>query len=137
MGVFTSNILPQTKILNRISCRVRELNSRTFGDFATQLLPKISRVIRVDLSVVACARDGDVAEAGVEQVRMDVGVGVNEDAFGGKALGAVTGDGIAVVEMATVVAVELDLAVVVEPGGNATVGMNRLDGGKVAIGNAE
>jgi hypothetical protein len=45
---------------------------------------------------VAGARDGDVGEAGVEQVRMDAGIGVNEHAFGGKALAAVTGNGIAV-----------------------------------------
>ena len=49
--------------------------------------------------LVAGAGDGDVAEAGVEQVRVDAGVGVNENAFGGEALGAVAGDGIAVVEM--------------------------------------
>jgi hypothetical protein len=30
---------------------------------------------------------------------VDAGVGVNKDAFGGKALGAVTGNGIAVVEI--------------------------------------
>jgi len=48
---------------------------------------------------VASARDGDVAEAGVEQVGVDTGIGVNENAFGGEPLGAMTGDGIAVVEM--------------------------------------
>ena len=49
---------------------------------------------------MAGAGDGDVAEAGVEQVRVDAGIGVHEDALGGEALGTVAGDGVAVVEMA-------------------------------------
>ena len=86
---------------------------------------------------MAGAGDGDVAEAGVEQVGVDAGIGVNKDAFGGEALGAVTGDGVAVVEMPMLTGVELDLPVVVEAGGEATIGMDRLDDSQVAIGNAE
>ena len=86
---------------------------------------------------MAGAGDGDVAEAGVEQVRVDAGVGMNEDALGGEALGAVTGDGVAVVEMTMLSGVELDLAAVVQAGGEATIGMDRLDGREVAIGNAK
>ena len=48
-----------------------------------------------------------------------------------------TGDGIAVVEMAMLDSVELDLAVVLEACGDPTIGMDRLDGGEVAIGNAK
>ena len=65
---------------------------------------------------MAGAGDGDVPEAGVEQIRVDAGIGVNEDALGREALGAVTGDGVAVVEMTMLAGVELDLAVVVEAG---------------------
>src|ERR1039458_9460188 len=133
----TSNTLPQTEICHRVRCRVRKLNSRTLGNLATQLLPKIGSVIGVNLSVEACARDGDVAEAGVEQIRVDVGIGVDENAFGRKALGAVTGDSVAVVEMTMLAGVEFDLAVVVEACREATIGMDRLDRGEVAIGNAE
>ena len=86
---------------------------------------------------MAGAGDGDVAEAGVEQVRVDAGIGVDEDALGGEALGAVAGDGVAVVEVAMLAGVELDLAIVVEAGGKAAIGMDRLDDGKVAIGDAE
>ena len=86
---------------------------------------------------MAGAGDGDVAEAGVEQVRVDAGVGMNEDAVGGEALGAVTGDGVAVVEMTMLAGVELDLAAVVQAGGEATIGLDRLDGSEVAIGNAK
>jgi len=63
---------------------------------------------------VACAGDGDVAEARIEQVRVDGGVGVHEDALGSEALGTVAGDGVSVIEMAVIVGVEFDLAVVVE-----------------------
>ena len=68
---------------------------------------------------------------------MDAGIGVNENAFGGKALGAMTGDGVAVVEMTMLADVELDLAVVVKAGKEPTIGMDRLDHGPVAIRHAE
>jgi hypothetical protein len=45
---------------------------------------------------------------------VDAGIGMNEDALGGKTLGAVAGDGIAVVKMTMLAGVELYLAVVVE-----------------------
>jgi len=86
---------------------------------------------------VAGAGNGNIAEAGVEQVRVDACIGVNEDAFGCKALGAVTGNGVAVVEMTMLVGVEFDLAVVVEADGQAIVGVDRFDHSNVAICNAE
>ena len=132
-----SNTLPQAEIGDRVGCRVSNFYSRSLGNVATQLLSKIGGVIGVDLGIVACARDRDVAEAGVEQVWVDTGVGVNEDPFGGEALGTVTGDGVAVVEMRMRVGVEFDLAAVVEADGQATVGVDRLDRGHVAIGNVE
>ena len=49
--------------------------------------------------LVAGARRGDVGEAGVEEARVDAGIGVNEGRVRGKALAAVTGNGVAVVEM--------------------------------------
>ena len=52
-------------------------------------------------------------------------------------MGAVTGDGIATVEMTMLTGIELDLAVVVKSGGNATVGLDRFDNGHVPIGDAE
>src|SRR6202051_1180540 len=120
-----SNTLPQTEICHRVSCRVRKLNSRTLGDLPTQPLAKLGSVIGIDLSVEACTRDGNVGEAGVEQVWVDAGIAVNEDAFGGKPLGAVTGNGVAVVEMTMLDGVEFDLAIVVEADGQATVGGGR------------
>ena len=66
--------------------------------------------------------DRDIAEAGVEQVRVDPRVSVNENAFGSEPLRAVTGDGIAVVEMTMVDGVELDLTAVVEACTKPTIG---------------
>src|SRR5580698_5250124 len=132
-----SNTLPQTEICHRVSCRVRKLNSRTLGNLATQPLAKFGSVIGIDLSVEACARDGNVAEAGVEKVRVDPSVSMNENAFGGEPLRAVTGDGIAVVEMTMLNGVEFDLAAVVEACRKSTVGMDGLDRREVAIGDAK
>ena len=134
---FTSNTLPQTEICHRVRCRVRKLDSRTLGNLATQPLAKIGSVIGIDLSVEACARDGNVGEARIEQVRVNAGVGANEDALGGKALRAVAGDSIAVVEMRMLAGVELNLAVIGQACGDAAIGTDRFDDRKVAIRNAE
>src|SRR5579872_6176517 len=68
---------------------------------------------------------------------MDSRVSVNENAFGGEALSAMTGDGIAVVEVSMSAGVELDQAVVVEAGREVAIGTDRLDRSHVAIRNAE
>ena len=135
--VLLSNALPQTEICYRVSCRVRKLNSRTLGNLATQPVAEIGSVIGIDLSVEACARDGNVGKAGVEQVWVDAGIAVDEDAFSSESLGAVTGDGVAVIEMAMLDGIKLDLAVVVEASRKAAVGMNCLNDGEVAVRNAE
>jgi len=73
---------------------------------------------------VAGAGDGDIGEARVKQVWVNAGVGVNEDAFGSEALGAVTCDSVAVVEMALVAVVQFDLAVIVEARCDAAIQAN-------------
>jgi len=86
---------------------------------------------------VAGARDRDIAEAGVEQVRVDPRVSVNENTFGSEPLRAVTGDSIAVVEMTMFDGIELDLTAVVEACTKPTIGMDGLDGREIAIGDAK
>ena len=120
MGI-TSNTLPQTEIFHCVSCQLRKLDGRSLGNLATQLLAKIGSVIGVDLDVEACARDGNVGEAGVEQVWVDPGIAVNENAFGSKALGTVTRDDIAVVKMTILPCVKFDLATVVNTSGNVAI----------------
>src|ERR1700722_416635 len=116
---------------------VIDFQSGCLRDLGSQLEPEFCQVVGEERGLVASTRDGDVAEAGVEQVRGDTGIGVDENAFGGEPLGAMTGDGIAVVEMTMLTAIEFDLAVVVEADGQATIGVDRLDRGHVAICNAE
>ena len=99
-----------------------DFQSGCLRDLGSQLGPEFCQVVSEERGLVASARDGDVGEAGVEQVRVDTCIGVNEDAFGGKALGAVTGDGVAVVEMTMLVGVEFDLAIVVEACGPPAIG---------------
>ena len=70
---------------------------------------------------MAGAGDRDVAEAGVEQVWVNAGIGIYQDSLGSEALGTVAGDGVAVVEMAMLFGVELDLPVVVEPGSDYAI----------------
>jgi hypothetical protein len=65
---------------------------------------------------MAGARDGDVAEAGVEQVSGWTPVSRCQNALGGEALGTVTGDGVTVVEVVMFLRVALDLAVAIETG---------------------
>jgi len=62
-------------------------------DIRSELGAKFCHVVGDERDLVAGARDRNIAEAGVEQVRMDAGSDVNENAFSGEALGAVTGDG--------------------------------------------
>ena len=47
------------------------------------------------------------------------------------------GDGVAVVEVAMLSAVELNLAIVVQAGQEAAIGMDRLNDGEITIGDAE
>jgi hypothetical protein len=105
--------------------------------YRLRLGAELCDVVGEERGLVAGAGDGDVSEAGVEQVRVNFGISVDENTFGGKPLGAVAGDGVAVVEMTMLVGVKFDLAVVVEADGQAPVGMDRLDRGHVAICNAE
>src|ERR1700733_4869258 len=68
---------------------------------------------------------------------MNVGIGVDKDPLGGKPLGAVAGDGVAVIEVAMLRGVELDLPVVIEPCSNSSAGRNGFDNGKVTVGDGE
>jgi hypothetical protein len=52
------------------------------SDIGSQLGPELRHVLGEERGLVAGARDGDVAEAGVEQIWVDAGIRVNEDAFG-------------------------------------------------------
>ena len=75
---------------------------------------ELGHVVGEDRGLVACAGDGNVSEAGVEEVRVNAGVGVHEDTLGSESLGTVAGDSVSMVEVAMLVGAELDLTVAVE-----------------------
>ena len=93
-----------------------EFKCRGLGDIGAELRAEFGYVVGKERGFVAGAGDGNVAETGVEQVRVDAGIGIDENALGGEALGTVAGDGVAVVEVAVLLSVELSLAVAVETG---------------------
>ena len=95
---------------------MRDFQCGGLGNIGAELGAELGYVVGKKGCIVAGAGDGDIAKTGVEQVWMDAGVGVDQDALGGKSLGTVAGDGVAVVEMAVVMGVEFDMAVIVETG---------------------
>ena len=96
--------------------RLADLQRRGLGDIGAELRVELGEVVCEDGCFVAGAGDGDVSKTRIEQVWVDAGIGVHEDALGGEALGAVAGDGVAVVEMAVLGGVEVDLAAGFESG---------------------
>jgi hypothetical protein len=79
---------------------------------------ELSHVVRKKGGLVACAGNRDVAEAGVEEVRVNAGVGIYQDALCGEALRAVAGDCISVVKVPMLLGVEFNPAVIVKADGN-------------------
>ena len=114
-----------------------DFERRGLGDIGAELRAELDHVVRKNGGLMAGAGDRYVTKSGVEQVWVDAGVGIDEDALGGEALGTVAGDGVAVVEVVVLLGIEFDLALVVETGRNASVRRDGLDGSKVAVGNAE
>jgi hypothetical protein len=60
-------------------------------DVGSKLRAEFCHVVGEERGLVAGAGNGDVGEAGVEKVWVDAAIGVDQNAFGGKALRAVTG----------------------------------------------
>ena len=85
------------------------------GDFSTECVGDTSFVVGVELGVVSPARHGDVRETPVDERLALVGVHVHEDAVGSLTLAAVTGHGIAVIEMNGAVEREGESPTCVEP----------------------
>ena len=63
--------------------RWADFEGRGFRDFRSELLAEFRRIVCEECGLVAGAGDGNVAEAGVEQVQVDAGVGVDQNPFGG------------------------------------------------------
>ncbi len=91
------------------------------GHLCAKLLAKFRNVVGEYRCFVAGAGDGNVAKSGTEQVWVDARVGMNQHALGSEALGAMAGNGVAMIEVTMFGGIEFDLAVVVEPGGDSAV----------------
>ena len=66
---------------------MRDFQRRSLGDIGAELWAEFDHVVGEERCIVAGAGDGDVSEAGVEQVRVNTGIGIDQDALGGEALG--------------------------------------------------
>ena len=86
---------------------------------------------------MAGAGDCHVAETGVEQVRVNASIGIDQDALCGESLGAVASDRIPVIKMTVLTSAEFYSPVVVETGRNLPIRSDGLYDGKVAIGDAQ
>jgi len=81
---------------------------RMLIEFERRSLRKISAQLRSEPGNVVCEEhelmtgtgDGDVCEAGVEQIGMNRGIGIDQDALCCQALGAMAGNGVAVIKVA-------------------------------------
>lgn len=67
---------------------------------------------------------------------MDIRIRMDEHALCGKPLGAVTGDGVPVVEMAVFGSVEFDVVVIVQTCSDSAIRMDRFNNAEVTIGDA-
>ena len=114
-----------------------QLPAQSLGDIRAELRIELSHVVGKEGGLVAGAGNRDVSEAGIEEVRVNAGIGIYQDALRGEALRAVAGDRIAMVKVTMLFGVKFDPAVIVKTGGNESVRCNGLDDGKVAIGDAE
>jgi len=113
----------------------------SLGDVGTELRGEFGKVVGEDGRLVAGARDGNVAKPRIDEIRVNAGVSVHEHALGGKPLRTVTGDSIAMVKVAMLDWIEIDLAAGVEVGLDssiaASIGRNGIDDGEIAVGDAE
>lgn len=93
----------------------------SFGYLCPELLGEFRNVVGEYRCFVACAGDGNVSETRTQQVGMDAGVCVDEDALGSESLGTMTCNCIAVIEVAVFPRIELDATAIVGSGGNEAV----------------
>jgi hypothetical protein len=90
-----------------------ELERRRLRKISTQLSPKPCDVIGEEHELMTGAGDGNVSEAGADQVRVDAGIGIDQDAFGSQTLRAMAGDGVTVIEVTMFNRIEVDFTVVI------------------------
>lgn len=69
-----------------------DFQRRGLRDIGTELRAEFVHVVGEKSGLMAGARNGNVAETGIEQVWVDAGVSIDQDAFCGETLSTVAGD---------------------------------------------
>jgi hypothetical protein len=88
---------------------VRVLDCGAVGHVAVKSLSEPALVVRVNLRIVAAAGEGDIGQALVdERLAGAIEVDMHQDTVGGLRLGAVAGDGVAVVHVGMGAEIEID-----------------------------
>ena len=82
---------------------------------------ELSHVVGVEDGFVAGAGNRDVSKAGIEEIRVDAGIGIYQDALSGEALRAVAGDRIPVIKVTVLLGIEFYPAVVIKTRGNQAI----------------
>jgi hypothetical protein len=89
-------------------CRsLADLQGGSLGDIGGEPRAEFCQIVREKRRLATGAGDGDVGEAGVEQIRVDIRIRMHEDTVRSETLSAMAGDGVAVVEVTMVGRVEL------------------------------
>lgn len=66
---------------------MRDFQRRSLGDIGAELWAEFGHVVGKNGRLAVGAGNGDIAGSRIEQVRVDVGIGIDQDALGGEALG--------------------------------------------------
>ena len=98
---------------------------------------KRGRGIGIDLDILSRTRHGDVGKARIDEVGVNADVDVHQNPVGGESLGAVAGDGIAMIEVPHLVGVERNGLAIVHADGKLSILTDALDGAEVTIGDAK
>ena len=94
-----------------------------------------SRGISIELRVLGSAGDGDIGEAAIYQFGVDGGVDVYQYAVSRESLRAVTGDGIAMIEVSHLLGVERNRFTIIHADGELPI-LDLFHSGEVAISDA-
>src|SRR5580704_15289344 len=114
------------------------LNGGGMGHVAAEFLAQRRCIIRINLGVMASARDSDIGHAAVEQILgTQFGVHVNQDTVGSLSLAGVAGHCISMVEMRMLGRVEFKGAATVHPEAQTPVFIDAFDGTQLAVRNSE
>ena len=100
-----------------------------------QIRRERSRGISIELRVLGRARDGNIGKTAIYQLGVDGGVDVYQHAVSRESLRAVTGDGIAMIEVPHLFGVERNRFAVIHADGELPI-LDPFHSGEIAVGDA-